>query len=264
MPALLPTLELGASRFYHSPFRDGAHRWQSWTKSFEGFFKQGFGSRNGGSNDPTGDIDNQLASLFARWTFPSRGAEAAFELLREDHNWDARDLAQEPDNNSAVLASIRVLTERRSDRLSSLTLEYFDGDVRPIAQARSQGYLYLNGGIRQGHTQRGQLLGAPIGAGAIAGERAAWERFGADGSLRVQLQRWRTQSLRSDDPEALFRAPERLLANSHDWIVDASVLATRLRGLHALSVEGGVAWAGVWQFDGPMTNLYVRCNWTRF
>ena len=264
MPGALPNLELGVSRFYHSPYRDAASRWSAWSKPFEALYKVNFIGRTGGAGDPGGDADNQLASIYARWAFPSRGAEATIEILRDDHNFDARDLAQEPENNSAVLASIRAVTERTSDRLSVLTFEYFDGDVRPIAQARAQAFLYANSLLRQGHTLRGQLLGTPIGAGAIAGERVAWERFTKDGSLRVNLQRWRTRALPSDDPELLFRQPGQPAPNNHDFIIDAGVAKTTYRGTQALTAEIGVAWAGVWQFDGSRTNLYSRLSWSVF
>jgi hypothetical protein len=198
--------------------------------------------------------------LFARWAFPSRGAEATFELFREDHSWDSRDQAQEPENNAAVLASLRAITERRADKLSMLTLEYFDGDVRPIAQARAQGALYVHSVLTQGHTQRGQLLGTPIGGGAITGQRVAWERFTPRGSLRANLQRWRNRALRPTNVESLLPPAERAVAATHDWILDGSIGVTRYRRSRALSSEIGVAWAGRWQLASGRTNLYARTS----
>lgn len=265
MPQLFPNLELGASRFFHSPFREGTTRWDAWSKPFEGIFKQGFDGRSGGTGDPTGDADNQLASFFARWVFPSRGVEATLEAFREDHNWDSRDLAQEPENNGAVMASIRATTSRRADAIGIVTFEYFDGDVRPIGKVRAQGFLYTHGGLLQGHTQRGQLLGAPIGAGAITGQRVAWERFTPAGSLRFNVQRWRTRALRTENAEGLYPSANYLYPSSHDWIIDGSVAATRYRGGRALTYEGGLAWAGVWQLsDQRRANLYGRVSWSLF
>ena len=264
MPALLPQLELGASRFYHSPYRDGPSRWDAWSKPFEGIFKKDFENRSGGTGDPTGDADNQMASFFARWLFPARGIEASFELFREDHNWDSRDLAQEPENNSAILASVRATTRKRADDLSVLSFEFFDGDVRPTAQQRPQGFLYTHGGLLQGHTQRGQLLGSPLGAGAITGQRIAWERFTPKGSQRMQLQRWRTRALRTQNPEGLYLAANYQLPNSLDYIIDGSVVTTRYHGQRALSIEAGLAWAGRWQLDRRNQNFYARASWSVF
>lgn len=260
MPDILPNLELGASRFYHSPYKNGPRRWDAWSKPFEGIFKKGFPNRGGGPGDDGGDVDNQLASFFARWTFPARGVEANLELFREDHNWDWRDFAQEPENNSAILASVRAITHRSASRLATLTFEYFDGDIRPIAQVRAQGYLYSHGYLRQGHTQRGQLFGTPIGAGAIAGERVAWERFTPTGSFRVNVQRWRTRSVLSTNPEALYLSPDTAIPANHDWIMDASAAVTRQRRGRTLTLEGGIAWAETFNFSDSRTNLYSRVS----
>ena len=259
-PSFLAGLEVGASRFFHSPYRAGRHGWNAWSKPFEGIFKQGFNGRTDDTGDPGGDSDNQLAAFFARWAFPRRGIEATIEVFRDDHSWDSRDFAQEPENNSAVLASIRTTVHRDADRLALLTFEYFDGDVRPIAQARAQAFLYAHTPLRQGHTQRGQLLGAPIGAGAIAGARSTWEQFTPTGSFRVNLQRWRTRSTPSTDPQGLLPAAGSAVPNSHDWILEASAAATRYRSRRTLSLEAGVAWAGRWQLSEAKTNFFTRAS----
>jgi hypothetical protein len=260
MPSLLPGLELGASRFYHSPYRAGASRWDAWSRPFEDIFKKSLDGRTATAGDPSGNADNQLGSVFARWVLPRRGLEANFELLREDHNWDSRDFAQQPENNSAVLGAIRFTTERKPSRLSVVTLEYFDGDVRPIAQVRAQGFLYVHGNLLQGHTLRGQLLGSPVGVGGIAGQRAAWERFTPEGSTRFNLQRWRSRSKRTEDFEGLYRAPNTPvpLANSHDWIIDASVARMRIRARTVYTTEVGIASAQRWNFGAARTNFYAR------
>jgi len=263
MPAVLPGLELGASRFYHTPFTVPATRWNAWSKPIDGIFKTSRSDANS-PGDSGNMIDNQLASFFARWTLPGRGVEASFEVLREDHNYDWRDLAQEPENNGALFGSLRAVVERSGSKLSLVTLEYFNGDVSPIAQARSQGSLYAHLPLRQGHTQRGQLLGAPVGVGAIAGSRVAFERFTPDGSRRLMVQRWRTRSLRPVDPEGLYRPPGYEIPNSHDWVLDLSAGATHARGRQVFNAEAGVAWAGVWQFGGSRTNLYARLGWAGF
>jgi hypothetical protein len=258
MPSLLPTLELGLSRFYHSAFTSPSTRWDAWSKPVSVLYKRSRSEAvDAGGAGP--DTDNQLAAFF-----PHRGVEASFELLREDHNWDARDLAQEPENNSAVLASFRTIVRRSSTGIGVLTLEYFDGDVRPIAQQRSQGSLYAHQPLRQGHTARGQLLGAPIGVGAISGARAGFERFTTSGSVRYGLQRWRVRSARSSDPEALYRAVNYPTSGSHDWILDATMGASVWRTHQSYSADVGVAWAGVWQFSDPKTNWYARFGWTMF
>ncbi len=264
MPALLPTLEVGATRFYHSPYREPSQRWDAWSKPFEGIFKRSFDGRSGPVGDQNGDFDNQLASAFVRWSFPGRGAEVSFEYFREDHAWDARDLAAEPENNAAVIASFRAATHRSDSELALLTFEYFDGDIPPIGQVRPQGGPYVHGTLLQGHTQRGQLLGSPVGAGATTGQSVTWERFRQKGSTRINLRRWRSQALRSTDWQGLYFNVERPVPNSHDWIIDASYGITRYRGTSALSVDAGVAYAGRWQLADSRTNVYARTSLSLF
>jgi hypothetical protein len=40
MPALLPNFEIGANRFYHSPYLAGANRWSAWSRPFDVLFKK--------------------------------------------------------------------------------------------------------------------------------------------------------------------------------------------------------------------------------
>jgi len=264
VPALFPSIELGANRFYHSPFVSGSDRWAAWSRPLDAVFKEDIRGRSS-DGDPNGDADNQLASIFARWTYPKRGLEASMEFLREDHNLDSRDLAQQPENNSAALVSLRAVLSRSAATMSVLSLEYFNGDVSPIAQVRAQGFLYEHSFLRQGHSQRGQLLGAPLGIGAIAGSRVAWERFRPTGSTRFLVQRWRTRSAPTTDFEFLSRPPNAPVSNSHDWVLDGNMSVSRFgaRG-STRSIEAGLAWAGRWQLDGSKTNLYARASWSLF
>lgn len=262
MPALLPSLELGATRFYHSPYRDKSRRWESWSKPFEGIFKDSFTGRVGPESDFRGDFENQLASAFVRWSFPRRGGEVSFEYLREDHSWDSRDFIQQPESNSAVIASVRAATHRSANELAILTLEYFDGDIPATAQVRTAGGLYLHGTLLQGHTQRGQLLGTPIGVGAAAGQSMTWERFRKTGSTRVNVRRWRSRTKRS--LSGTYVNVEQPVPDYHDWIIDGSYGMTRYRGGGALSLDAGVAYAGRWQLAQGRTNIYVRTGLSVF
>jgi len=264
MPAFLPTLEVGGTRFYHSPYREPSQRWDAWSKPFEGIFKSSFDGRNGTAGDQNGDFDNQLASAFVRWSFPGRGADVSFEYFREDHSWDARDLAAQPESNGAVMASFRAATSRSESEIGILTFEYFDGDIPPIAQVRPVGGLYVHATLLQGHTQRGQLLGSPVGAGPMSGQSVTWERFKQKGSARMNLRRWRSRSRGTADSQGLYFNVERPIPNFHDWIIDGSYGITRYRGTSALSVDAGVAYAGRWQLGDSRTNVYARASLSLF
>ncbi|MCU0624982.1 MAG: hypothetical protein MUF21_00605 [Gemmatimonadaceae bacterium] len=259
MPAFLPTLELGATRFFHSPYWAGSRKWQALGKPIEGILKSEREVTSEFPGDPQGDLDNQLGTLYARLHLPRRGAEVALEWIREDHSYDLRDLAQEPEQNAAFLASLRVATHRSARRIGMLTLEYFDGDIAPIARQRPQGNLFIHIPLAQGHTQRGQLLGIPIGVGAVSGQRIAWERFDPAGSWRGEIQRWRTRMRRSTDPQNLnFDAPG-FIARSGETMFDASVTRLRRQGRGGTgSLTAGAVLASAFNFGGSRLNLYAQ------
>ncbi|HUG40847.1 MAG TPA: capsule assembly Wzi family protein [Longimicrobiales bacterium] len=123
---------------------------------------------NPGADAP--DPDNQLLSLFLRWGLPAAGFEAYGEYAREDH-WDHfEDLVMEPDHSRGYTVGFQKAFTRASG----------DPRLRVAAEAtnlnassawRSGRFLttfYVHSQVRQGHTHRGQLLGAPIGPGSDA------------------------------------------------------------------------------------------------
>jgi hypothetical protein len=190
LPAFATSVELGATRLFVSPFLAGGQKWQTLSKPLNGLFKAGRKPNADVAGDELGDVDNQLGTLYARWHVPNRGAEFSLEWLREDNSFDSRDLIQEPEQNSAVIAGFRVATHRTAKVLGMFTAEIFNGDIAPIGRQRDQGNLYIHAPLRQGFTNRGQLLGAPIGVGAVSGQRLQWERFDSTGSWRVDVDRW--------------------------------------------------------------------------
>jgi hypothetical protein len=52
-----------------------------------------------------------------------------------------------------------------------------------------QGFVYVHGILLQGHTNRGQLLGASAGAGAAAASTISWTRYSPDGRSTFLLRR---------------------------------------------------------------------------
>lgn len=264
MPAIVPGLEFGATRFYHSPWRGPGQRWDAWSKPIEGLLKSGFGDRGEVPSDPTGDLANQLASLTARWVLPRTGAELSFEYMREDNSYDLRDLAQEPEQNSAISANVRYATHRDPARLGILTLEYFDGDVRAVAQQRPQGLLYVHLPLAQGHTLDGQLMAQPIGAGLISGQRATWERFTPDGRLEVTLERTQPRPRRTQDGQGLYVRTLSRLPLYGDWIIEGRVATSRRRGPNWVTYEAGIAYAGLWMNFTPRWNLRAGASWSLF
>jgi len=195
MPRGLPGLEVGVSRIFHVAWPEGGPGRSHILKAFEGVGKAALDSTGIGP-DGRDSPDNQLASAFFRWVFPRAGLEAYGELGREDHSWDFLDWALEPDHSAGYVLGIRKVWRRGGSRLLSLHAETMNTQPSHILRVRNQSPFYRHTFTPQGHTLRGQVLGAPYaygGGGSVVGldlyrPAGRWsvrwtrERVGADWS----------------------------------------------------------------------------------
>jgi hypothetical protein len=179
-------LELGAARFFHSLWpKEGIPR-SYFSKPFEAVFKVGLGASPGfGAGSDVAIADNQLASVFARWVFPKSGFEAYGEYGREDHSYDRRDLIQEPDHSRTYGLGIRKVLSVDSVHLTAFRAEMINYELPTLARNRSEGGIYIHTILRQGHTNRGQLLGSDVGVGSGGGSLIAWDRYDRRGSTSI-------------------------------------------------------------------------------
>jgi hypothetical protein len=184
-PRGVPGLELGGARFFHSVWpREGLPR-SYFTKPFEAIFKKALGSAGFADGSDAGVGDNQLASVFARWVFPSSGFEFYGEYGREDHNYDFRDFIQEPDHSRAYGMGLRKVVTADSSHLTAVRAELINFQLPTLARHRGEGGTYTHTVIRQGHTNRGQLLGADTGIGTGAGSTLAWDSYSPRGRWTI-------------------------------------------------------------------------------
>lgn len=188
-PRGLAGLELGVARFFHSPWPRSGIPPSYFRKPFENILKKGLqGSPS--FRDPGTTGDNQLISGFARWAFPSAGFEMYAEYGREDHSWDKRDFTQEPDHSRSYGLGFRKTLRLREERMDGITVELINFQLPHLARTlRGEGSVYVHGVMRQGHTQRGQLLGADVGVGAASGSTIRWDRYVPRGRTSIGLHR---------------------------------------------------------------------------
>jgi hypothetical protein len=188
-PRGLPGLELGGTRFFHSPWRRGGPTAGDVGKLFEAFYKEDVGLDVDNPDDPTSDVDNQIASAFVRWVLPKSGFELSGEFYKEDHNFDVRDLVLEPDHNAGYALGVRKAFRRARGDVVGVRAEVVNLELGPIGQRRTQGLNYVGGYLRQGHTQLGQLLGADVGVGSAAGATAGVDWYSARGRYSATWSR---------------------------------------------------------------------------
>ncbi len=163
----VPGLEIGGARIFQSAWPDsGLSLGDFLTPLYKNPFKSRLVATVGGDGT---EPDNQIASVFARWNVPGAGLELYGEMAREDNAFDVRDFLVEPDRDMAYSLGLQRVWKRSPARLVTLRAEVMNSSASHLAKARQPAPAYVHNPVRQGHTQRGQILGAPAGFGGGAG-----------------------------------------------------------------------------------------------
>lgn len=198
-PKGIDGLELGGGRFFHTTWPANGVAWSELFTPFDVLLKKG------APDDLDEREENQLASVFGRWTFPASGFEVYGEFAREDHSYDVRDLLLEPDHISAYTLGFHKLWSRCPGSWLALRAEVANTSVSHLRQYRGQSSFYVHTGVRQGHTLRGQPLGAAAALGGASSFVAldAYQRRG----------RWSVEWLRASQRVAAL--PARELSEDH-------------------------------------------------
>ena len=168
-PAFAPGLELGVTRAMMSRWRNGGPSISQALEVWMPVLKESFASD---SNPEGRDQRDQLASVFVRWVAPSAGIEIYGEWGRGDHSWDLRDLLLSPEQASAFAVGFQ-----KTFGADSQAFWHIGGELTLLGAPRTTlvrrgstgaGFFYYSypASLRQGYTQRGQILGAGIGPGS--------------------------------------------------------------------------------------------------
>jgi hypothetical protein len=219
-PRVFDGMEIGGGRFFHRVSDHGVGAGDLLVP-FEGLLK----ARLRDKDDPTkSPADNQIASLFFRWA--TRGIEVYGEYARDDHNADLRDLTVEPDHESAYLVGFQR-TWAASDAVTVLTAEVVNARITHLSRVRGEGAFYVHTMVRQGHTNRGLVLGTPAAPGG-GGMLIALDRYGTRGRVGVRLDRIPRGVLLTEST-----------ADEIEMLHVLSVELSRLDGARELFVTGG-------------------------
>jgi len=175
----VPGLEIGACRFAHL-------YWPGRALSLNDFLYP-LSSQDRAHLAGT-ERDNQLASLFFRWNPPRSGFEVYGEYARDDFLLDWRELAEELDRDGGYTIGFQKVWGSGT-RLHAIRAELHDLQPSTLAQARGVFPFYIHSPfVRQGHTERGQLLGSYAGFGG-GGGFAAFETYYPGGRWSISWTR---------------------------------------------------------------------------
>jgi hypothetical protein len=185
IPRGLPGLELGVGRWFHVPYRQGEPRADFWKKPFKVLFL-----KSEYAQGDTAGADNQLASIFFRWAFPKAGLEIYGERGYEDQFYDFREFITNLDHDREYMLGFQKTLRKLPSSFDVLRAELVNYETSTLLYTRpGEGAVYLHGTLRQGHTNRGQLLGAYPGVGSAAGSVFSWTRYSTDRRTTFSFRR---------------------------------------------------------------------------
>src|SRR5699024_7157936 len=107
---------------------------------------------------------------------------------REDHNYDLRDFLMEPDHDRAYTLGAQKIVESNWIDFVKFNAEINTLVPNRVDEVRRQTYYYRHGIVKQGHTSRGQVMGAAIGPGSGSQYLGA-EGYFNKGMLGLFIQR---------------------------------------------------------------------------
>jgi hypothetical protein len=112
--------------------------------------------------------DNAMFALFGRYALPSVRLEVFVEWAHETGYTGLFDLLREPDQSQAYVIGFQKLTPVGAHFLRLYAEATHLETAEPLRAGRGAITFYIHGSIPQGHTHRGQMLGAWIGPGSDA------------------------------------------------------------------------------------------------
>lgn len=135
------------------------------------------------------DAKDQLTSVYGRWLFPKANAEVYFEYGINDNAYNFRDFIGSPEHSRTYTAGFRKLVHlNRIGQFIEVAGELTQMEQTIDRIVRPAGDWYYHSQILQGHTHRGEVLGAGIGPGSnLQSLDLTWHQ--GYNSLGIQLDR---------------------------------------------------------------------------
>ncbi|MBG6236632.1 hypothetical protein IWX76_003226 [Pedobacter sp. CAN_A7] len=165
-PKWVPGLFLGFTRTF-SAYHSDLSTFSDYFPFFTPFQKNKVAEDGQNLVEETFDRD-QRTSLYARWIFPKAHAEIYFEYALNDNSFDFRDFIGSPDHSRAYLFGLSKLVSlgREKDEFIQVNAELTQlSQTTDGLLVRSAGTFYHHGGVRQGYTHKGEVIGAGTGSG---------------------------------------------------------------------------------------------------
>jgi hypothetical protein len=165
-PKWIPGLTLGMTRTFNAYHQD-VKGLSGYLPFFMPFSKQATtgGEEAGGIGDPF--PRDQYTSFYGRWLFTKAQAEVYFEYGLNDNSFNLNDFIGSPDHSRAYIFGARkmIAINGQKDKHILVSTEVTQLSQTIDRVVRPAGGWYVHGGVRDGQTNLGQVLGAGTGSG---------------------------------------------------------------------------------------------------
>lgn len=210
-PALDTSLTIGASRMVLSPIASAGGALSHALDALVRWEPQRFARDSGAIG--TSQRTDQVSAIFARWVVPGSGIEAYGEWARTELPRSLRELLVYPQHTQGFTVGLQWADPRPRSSFLRVQGEVSNVEQTQIIPGRPAPDFYSGVAAVQGHTQRGQVLGAAAGPGSSSQFVAAdWV------ALRWQLGIFAGRTRHEND--ALYRQPFATLTR-HDVTIQS-------------------------------------------
>lgn len=165
-PKWVPGLFFGLTRVFQVYKSDLGNSFNDYFPVFTQFSKKSVDSNNPTSIEDAKRRD-QLTSVFVRWVWYDGKAEVYFEYGKNDHNFDTRDSFLDPAHSRSYTFGLKKIYDlSKTDQHIQVSAEVtqLSASANDLA-IRNAGIWYTHSIVKDGYTNKGEVLGAGIGPG---------------------------------------------------------------------------------------------------
>jgi Capsule assembly protein Wzi len=165
-PIFIPGFTIGINRMFQYYTTDRS-KMGNFIQTYIPVLTSVFKNKAGGNNGLDEDARNrdQLVNIFARYLFKEHHLEVYGEFGWNDHKYNLRDLASNPDHAAAYNVGLRKVIPIKPQLFYTLDAEVTQMAPTNSDIARGSGNWYVHSGVREGYTHYGQIIGGGVTPG---------------------------------------------------------------------------------------------------
>lgn len=263
-PFFAPNIHLGLTRAVHTYMEQGVLTPEDYGLIFDPILVKNFVKTRGPFE--FAKPRNHLNSLYARWMWPESQMEIYGEYFRDDYAYDARDLLMEPRHNSGYAFGFQKLIMGKHVHFYKMNVEFTNMTPGYLEEVRRQNYYYADTQIRQGHTNRGQLIGAAIGPGSNS-QFASVDAYFDAGRLGLFVRRMADNNHFHFEYDRFLNRPEEWRKGFGDYWRHRTDFTIGVKGLYQFQdflISTSLSWTKLYNYGRYNYGEFGGLNITNF